>query len=378
VTDHDITGSLDRRTFLAGATAAGIAGLAGCADDGDSDGSDGTEDGTDSIEELGYGREGREVGGTPMADMPALEGELTVYSGRAEFLVGPLVDHIASRYDGFSLDVRYSDSTDLVNQIDNEGEGTPADVFYSVNAGSLGALADAGRTQSLPEGLREFVGGEFRTDRWIGTSGRARSVPFNTDALSDDDVPDDITDFPEEIDAELGWAPSYGSCQAFVTAMRVLEGEETTREWLQSVVDAGIRSYPGEFAACQAIADGEIDAGFTNHYYVQRVIEGREDPPIATAFTEGDAGAVFNVAGAAVVDAAADGELAENFVRHLLSSEAQDYFAVRTYEYPLVADVPPVGELPSIDELDVPELDLSRLSNLEETVDLMREVGIDV
>jgi len=160
--------------------------------------------------------------------------------------------------------------------------------------------------------------------------------------------------------------------------MRIIEGEDATRQWLEGVVESGITSYPDEFVTCQAIADGEIDAAFTNHYYIQRVLDGTPDAPIATAFTEGDAGAVFNVAGATVTDAASDATLASNFVRHLLSAEAQDYFARSTFEYPLVSDVEPIGELPTIDELDVPDIDLTQLSDLEPTIDLMREVGIDV
>ncbi len=374
---------VDRRAFLGGTAAAGLAGLAGCTDsevDEEGTGTPGTDggSGTDDLESLGYGRERGDLGGTPMSEMPDLEGDLTVYSGRGEFLVGELVGYIESLYDDFSLEVRYGGATDLVNQIVNEGDGTPADVFYSVNAGALGALADEGRTAALSDDLLGLVREEFHTDQWIGTSGRARSVPYNTNALAEDDLPNSVMEFPEGVDAQLGWAPSYGSCQAFVTAMRILEGEEATREWLNAVQEAGIESYPDEFAVCQAIADGEIDAGFTNHYYIQRVIEGREDPPIATTFTEGDAGAVFNVAGAAVVDQASDPTLAENFIRHLLSTEAQDYFAVRTFEYPLVEGVPPVGDLPSIDELDVPNIDLAQLSDLQETVDLMRETGVNV
>ncbi|GAB3417939.1 iron ABC transporter substrate-binding protein [Haloparvum alkalitolerans] len=373
---------VDRRAFLGGTAAAGLAGLAGCTGDGDGDGGTegpGTEggSGTDDLESLGYGRERGELGGTPMSEMPDLEGELTVYSGRGEFLVGQLVSYIESLYDDFSLEIRYGGATDLVNQIVNEGEGTPADVFYSVNAGALGALADEGRTAALSDDLLGLVREEFHTDQWIGTSGRARSVPYNTNALSEGDLPDSVMEFPD-LDAQLGWAPSYGSCQAFVTAMRIIEGEEATREWLNAIQEAGIESYPDEFVVSQAVADGEIDAGFTNHYYIQRVIEGREDPPIATTFTEGDAGAVFNVAGAAVVDQASDPTLAENFIRHLLSTEAQDYFAVRTFEYPLVEGVPPVGDLPSIDELDVPNIDLAQLSDLQATVDLMRDAGIDI
>ncbi|ELZ41201.1 iron ABC transporter substrate-binding protein [Halorubrum californiense DSM 19288] len=369
-----------RRKFLAAAGSVGVAGIAGC--NGTDEGGDG-EDGGDgpggAVGQIGSGRAGRDApGGTPMADMPALEGELTVYSGRGEFLVGELVSYIDDLYDDFDLTIRYNNSTDLVNQIVNEGEGSPADVFYSVNAGSLGALADAGRTQALPDGVAEKVRGEFRTEQWVGTSGRARTVPYNTEEFSEDDMPDDIMAYPEEFEGDLGWAPSYGSAQAFITAMRLLEGEEATREWLEAMVERGAATYPDEFRTCQEIADGEIDAAFTNHYYIQRVLDGNPEAPIATSFTEGDAGAVFNVAGATVVDTASDADLAANFVRHLLSAEAQDYFARSTFEYPLIPDVEPIGDLPTIDELDVPDIDLSELSNLEPTIDLMRDAGVQI
>ncbi len=373
---HDGAGPdlIGRRRLLAAAGALGTVGAAGCSGEGGD-----ADDETSSIGQIGSGREGRGApGGTPIAEMPALSGELTVYSGRSEFLVGELVEYIRGQYDDFSLEVRYADSTDLVNQIINEGEGSLADVFYSVNAGALGTLADAGRTNALSADVTGMVRSEFRTEDWVGTSGRARTVPYDTAEYDGNDVPSDIMAFPAEFDGDLGWAPSYGSCQAFVTTMRILEGEAATREWLEGVVASGINGYSGEFAACQAIADDEIDAAFTNHYYIQQVLDGDSDATIGTAFTEGDAGAVFNVAGAAVVDTAADPTLAGNFVRHLLSAEAQDYFARSTFEYPLIPDVEPIGDLPTIDELEVPEIDLTRLSDLEPTIDLMRDVGIEI
>ncbi len=380
---------IDRRRVLAGVGALGSVALAGCNGlgggngdgNGDSGGGDGSEEPTteSTVGQIGSGREGRDApGGVPMADMPDLAGELTVYSGRGEFLVGEIVGFIDDLYDDLSLTVRYGGSTDLVNQIANEGSGSPADVFYSVNSGALGALADEGRTASLSEEVLDMVRSEFHTDEWIGTSGRARTIPYNTDEYDESDMPTDVMAYPEEFDGTLGWAPSYGSCQAFITAMRIIEGEDATRQWLEDVQAAGIVDYPDEFAACQAIADGEIDAAFTNHYYIQRVLDGNPEASIGTAFTQGDAGAVFNVAGAAVVDSTSDADLAENFIRHLLSAEAQDYFARSTFEYPLVPDVEPIGDLPTIDELDVPDIDLTELSDLAETVDLMRDAGIEV
>ena len=373
-------GSTDssRRRFLAGSAAIGALSLAGCAGL-NSDGESAEGDASDSpVGQIGSGRAGRPApGGTPVAELPDLEGELTLYSGRNEFLVGELIEFLDDTYPDFTPNVRYGSSSDLVNTIDTEGSGSPADVFYSVNSGSLASLAQMGRTQALSSEIQDTVSEEFRTDQWVGTSGRARTVPFNTNAFSEGDIPSDVMTFPD-FEGALGWAPSYGSCQAFVTAMRLLEGEEATREWLQGVVDAGITAYPDEFQVSQAVANGELDAGFANHYYIQRVLDGSPNAPIQTAFTEGDAGSIFNVAGAAVLDTASAPDLAQNFVRHLLSAEAQEYFAVETFEYPLIPGVEPIGDLPTIDELDVPEIEFSELGDLEPTIDLMRDVGISV
>ena len=380
-----------RRKFLSAAAAAGIVGVAGC-NTPDESGS-GTETDTEASgdggggngdpDQIGSGRDAfgdRTIGGVSMEAMPDLEGELTVYSGRGEALVGELIGFIDDRYPDLTIRPRYNTAAELVSQIETEGGNSPADVFYSVNAGALGTLADRGRTQTLPQEVLEFVPSNFRDPdgEWIGTSGRARSVPYNTDALSASDIPEDIMSFPDTdaFEGEIGWTPTYSSFQAFVTAMRILEGEDATREWLNGMQDLGVSTYGDEFQIARAVADGEIAVGLANHYYIQRVLARRPDAPLDTAFTRNDAGAIFNVAGSCVLDTAADSTLASNFVRHLLSAEAQDYFARETFEYPLVPEVEPVGRLPAIDDLNPPEgLDLSQLSDLEATISLLRETG---
>ena len=370
-----------RRRFLELAGAAATASIAGCSGQRLGEGPDSGP----MPEQIGSGRSpfgNRSIsGGTSMVTMPPLSGDLTVYSGRGEPLVGELVSFMEERYDGLTLNVRYNSAAELVNQLQTEGDQSPADVFFSVNAGSLGAVKDQGRTVDLPREVLETVPSQFRDpDRmWVGTSGRARSLSFNTEALSAGDVPEDVFAFPET-DAfrdAIGCAPTYSSFQAFITAMRVLNGDDRTREWLNGMLDLGLdTSYSDELLVSQAVADGELRAGFANHYYVLRVQAGRPDAPISVAFTRNDAGAIFNVAGAATLDTADDVDLAANFVRHLLSAEAQDYFARETFEYPLVPEVEPIGELPPIDELAPPEnVDLTQLSDIEGTVELLRDVG---
>lgn len=377
-----------RRRLLKYAGVGAAAGLTGClGSGGDQEEEDGNETDISEIAQNPYYSLGDrpEPGGTSMDEMPDLSGELTLYLGRGEGgLYQNLLGFMEDKYDDFSTVTKQGGSASLANTILEESSAgeSPADVFWSIDAGSLGIVAENGYTRSLPDDVLNLVGSEFRDDEgnWIGTAGRARAVPYNTNALSESEVPDSIFDFTDAAAFEdaLGWAPSYGAFQAFVTGMRVLSGESKTREWLNGIMDQGVTEYPDEFVLSQAVANGEIDAGFANHYYTLRVQQSRSDPPLALAFTQNDPGALVNVAGAEVIDSTDSYDLASNFVRHLLSSEAQEYFATTTFSYPLISGVEPVGDIPRIDELSPPDIDLTELSDVQPTLELMRDVGIRV
>ncbi|MEZ3116502.1 extracellular solute-binding protein [Halobaculum sp. MBLA0147] len=373
-----------RRRFLATAGVAAATGLAGCnglvgSDTSGSNAASGTVSFSDFRGSGPLVESRPEITAPRIADLPDLSGELTVYLGGGEGgLYRDLMALFERIYDDFTAVPNEGGTAEQANKLLTEGENTPADLFWSVDAGSLSVVADEGLTADLSGEALEGVPEAFHpNDQWVGTAGRARAVPYNTNQLSSDDIPESVMDFPDSpaVANGFGWAPTYGAFQAFVTAMRVLEGESATRSWLESMMGAATE-YPDEFVTSNAVADGEIGAGFANHYYALRVRSARPDAPLDLAFTRGDAGALINVAGAALLEPSDNTELAETFVRHLLSAEAQEFFATRTFGYPTVEGVPPVGGLPSVGELEPPELELDKLSNLEPTLDLMREVGV--
>ena len=313
-------------------------------------------------------------------EAPAEEGSLTVYSGRSEELVGPLLERFEEDT-GIGVEVRYGDTAEMAGQIIEEGDNSPADVFYGQDAGALGALSAEGLLAPLDAEVVGAVDEQFRSvdDLWVGTSGRLRALAYNTEAVSEEEIPDSILDFTDPAwEGRLGWAPTNGSFQAFVTALRVLEGEDGARAWLEGIQDNGVTVYENNIAIVEAVAAGEVDAGFVNHYYrFQLEAEGSDMSEVENHyFTGGDPGALVNVAGVGIVEGTDEEDSAKRFVEYLLEQDAQEYFATETYEVPLVDGVEAAEELPDLEALEQPDLDLAQLEDLPGTLELLTDVGI--
>ena len=305
---------------------------------------------------------------------------IAVYSGRSEELVGPIIERFESET-GIQAEVRYGSTAELATLILEEGANTPADVFFAQDAGALGAVAEAGHFRTLPGEILNRVPERFRSPdgEWVGLSGRARVVVYDTREITPDQLPTSIHGFTDSAwSGRLGWAPTNGSFQAFVTAMRQLEGDEAARAWLEGILANEPRVYEGNALMLQAVADGEIDAGFVNHYYLlQAKAEQGADFPVGNHFLAGtDSGALVNVAGAGILTPTDAEPSARRFLEFLLSNESQAYFATETYEYPLVSGVPGPEDLPALDQIQSPQLDLSELSDLQATLDMLTETGV--
>jgi len=307
------------------------------------------------------------------------EGSLVVYSGRNEELIGPLIDMFEEET-GIGVEVRYGDTAEMAAQILEEGDSSPADVFFGQDAGALGALGAQDRLVELGEDQLSLVPDGLKDDegRWVGTSARARVVVYNTDTLTEADLPESILDFTDpEWKGRIGWAPTNGSFQAFVTALRVLEGEDGARAWLEGIQANEPLVFDNNIAIVEAVAAGEVDAGFVNHYYLYRFLADDPEYPAANKlYGGGDPGGLVNVAGAGILDTASNTEEAQAFVDFLLSEQAQEYFAGETFEIPVADGVQPAEGVPSIDELTLPDIDLNQLDDLAGTLELLTELGI--
>ncbi|HUV11903.1 MAG TPA: iron ABC transporter substrate-binding protein [Acidimicrobiia bacterium] len=311
----------------------------------------------------------------------AADGTLTVYSGRTEQLIQPLLDQFVADT-GIDVEVRYGDSADLALVIDEEGDASPADVFLSQSPGATGYLDGADRLRKISPSVLRKVDARFRASdgRWIGVSGRVRVLVYNTDLVKKADLPDSVLDLTKaKYRDQVALAPSNGSFQDFVTAMREIEGEKTTEKWLAGMEANGATGYASNSAIVEAVARGEVPMGLVNHYYAALAKDADPSVPIENhVFPNRDVGSVILVTSAAVLDSTDDRALAERFAKYLLSTSAQQHLAEDEFEYPLAKGIKPLGGLPPLSSVEAPRLDLDNLGGgLLKTRELIAESGLE-
>ncbi|MBI4308192.1 MAG: iron ABC transporter substrate-binding protein [Chloroflexi bacterium] len=303
---------------------------------------------------------------------------LTVYSGRTEELVGPVIEQFSSAT-GIKVNARYGSTSGMAATILEEGKNSPADVFFAQDPAGLGAVAPL--LAPLPERILSRVEPRLRSPQgnWVGISGRARTVVYNTRKLKEGDLPDDIWDFTDpKWRGRIGWSPTNGSFQAMVTAMRVLWGEEKTRKWVEGIKANKPKDYSANTPIVDAVGKGEIDVGLVNHYYLFRFLEeqGESFPARNYHPRAGGPGAIMMVAGAGILQTSRNRDAAERFIEYLLSPVAQQYFASQTFEYPVVKGVTTHRALVPLASIKSPEMEMAQMADLKGTLSLLRGTGV--
>ena len=305
-------------------------------------------------------------------------GNLVIYSGRGESLVDPIIQQFREAT-GINVSVKYAKTPELAATLQEEGSNSPADVFFAQDPGGLGAVENM--LAELPDNIIAMVPewASSPESKWVGISGRARTVVYNPTKYSENDLPDDIWDFVDpKWEGRIGWAPTNASFQTMITAMRSTWGEEKTRDWIEGIHANGAKIYPKNTPQVAAVAADEIDVGFVNHYYLFRFLAEEGDSFAARNYhpRSGGPGAVVMVAGTGILSTSENPENAKLFVEFMLSKVAQQYFAGQTFEYPLVDGVKTSRILVPFEDINHPNIALSDLTDNSATVELLRETGV--
>jgi iron(III) transport system substrate-binding protein len=315
------------------------------------------------------------------ATAPTQAGSLTIYSGREERLVKPIMDRF-TRETGIQLNVRYASSTALATQLVEEGRNSPADVYWSQEPGTLGLVGARGLLKRLTQKTVGKVPSRFstRSRRWIGTSGRSRVLVYNTQRLTVQQLPTSVWGLTNaRWKGKIGIAPTNASFQAFLGATIHLHGEARVRDWLRGLQANDVKFFPNNTTVVQAVGRGDVEVGLVNHYYLYNLLAETPNLPVRNHwFRAGDPGNLVLAAGVGIVSATEKDAAAQRFVDFLLSKWGQRFIArgPGAAEYPLIKGVPRRPGLRALTSIKGPKYNLGRLSaDLAPAVKLLLELG---
>jgi iron(III) transport system substrate-binding protein len=330
----------------------------------------------------------------------AQSSSITVYAGRSEPLVEPLVQAF-QKDSGIKVNVRYGTDAALYAALSEEGAQSPADIFWANTSGALVNASKKGFFNKLPattlKRALEFVP---KSGTWTPLSVRFRVLAFNPKKVTNAALPANVLDLPSlsKFKGRIGWTPAYSSFQDFVTALRITHGEAKTKSWLEGMKKLEPKAYTSNSTMLESMLAGEIDVALTNHYYVQRIVAGaaegefeskglaaNEKPKTgqgnvigAHFFKAGDTGNLELVTGTGILKTSKNVANSQKFVDFLLSQKAQQLGANSILEYPVVGGFALPKSLGSLSDAlkRSPKIDFERLADLEGSLKLLRSVGL--
>ncbi len=306
---------------------------------------------------------------------------VTVYSGRSENLIKPVLDAFACE-SGTSVRVRWASSTDLALLIDTEGDRTDADVFISRSPGPVGFLESKGLLTSMDPSVLGLVADEHRgaNGTWIGFSGRKRVLVHNLDSMPPSELPNSVFELTDpEWKGRVAIPATNGSFLDWFTVFRDQYGDDVATKWLNDMVANDARYYPNNVAIVEAAHRGEIDVGLVNHYYNYRMAAdaGSAHRAANHDLSDEDIGSLLVITAASMTTSVDNREASQDLIAYLLSPLVQRYFTRNTYEYPLAGGVEPNPALPPLTALSIGSVDFDALGGgFEGSEDIIQKSGI--
>ncbi|WP_420434183.1 extracellular solute-binding protein [Candidatus Poriferisocius sp.] len=309
---------------------------------------------------------------------------VTVYSGRSENLIKPVLDAFTCE-SGTGVRDRWASSTDLALLIETEGDRTDADVFISRSPGPVGFLESKGLLTSMDSSVLGLVADEHRgaNGTWIGFSGRKRVLVHNLDSVPPSDLPTSVFDLTKpEWRGRVAIPATNGSFLDWFTVFRDQYGDDVATQWLDDMVDNDARYYPNNVSVVEAAHRGEIDVGLVNHYYNHRMAAdaeaaGNQHRAANYDLADEDIGSLLIISAVTMTASVDDREAAQSLIAYLLSPSVQRYFTRNTFEYPLAGGVEPNPALPPLAALSIGSVDFDALGGgFEGSEDIIQKSGI--
>jgi iron(III) transport system substrate-binding protein len=309
-----------------------------------------------------------------------ISGEITVYNAQHESLTKEWVDAFTAET-GVKVTMRQGSDTEMSNQIIQEGQASPADVFLTENSPAMAQVENAGLFADVDPATIDQVPAEFRpsTNKWTGIAARSTVLVYDKAKLSEDQLPTSMLDLAKpEWKGKWAASPSGADFQAIVSALLELKGEAVTEEWLQGMKENST-AYKGNSTAMKAVNAGEVDAALIYHYYYygDQAKTGENSKNVTPYyFKNQDPGAFVSVSGGGVLNSSKNAAAAQAFVKFITGKKGQEVLQKGTsFEYAIASDVPANEKLVPLADLEAPTVDPAKL-NSAKVSELMTKAGL--
>ncbi len=316
----------------------------------------------------------------PNAGGSTPSGAITVYNAQHEALTQVWADEFTAAT-GVTVTLRNGSDSELGNQIAQEGQASPADVFLTENSPAMSLVDNAGLFADVDAATIAQVPAEYRpsSGKWVGIAARSTVLVYNRSMIQPADLPKSLMDLADPaFKGKWAASPSGADFQAIVSAMLQLKGADATEAWLVAM-KSNFTAYQGNSTVMKAVNAGEIPMGVIYHYYWFGDQNGTGENSKNTAlnyFKNADPGAFVSISGGGVLASSKNATAAQAFLAFVTSKAGQEVLATGTsFEYPVASDVAANPKLTPLTELDAPTLDAAKLNSTTVT-DLMTKAGL--
>ena len=316
--------------------------------------------------------------------------EVNVYTSR-HYDADDLLYEEFTKETGIKVNIISGKGSALIERLKAEGSNSPADVFFTVDAGNLANFQKQGFLQPIQsEAIKKIVPKELRgeNNEWVAVAKRARVIFYNPELVNENEIENiNYEDLGDE-----NWkgrivirSSSNMYNQSLVSSLISNLGIPQTEKWASNLVSNFARKPQGnDRSQIMAVANQEASIAIANTYYIGIMLSGKGGQDqlnaakkVKIAFPNQDnRGSHINISGGGVLKYAPNRENAEKFLEFLLSEKAQNHIVNNTFEYPVLETVKPH---PLIENFGVFKMDKTSVSDFgkynPEAVKLMDRVN---
>ena len=317
---------------------------------------------------------------SPTAARAADATTITVYNAQHEGLAQEWIDTF-TKDTGIQVVVRNGGDMEFANQIVQEEDESPADVFLTENSPAMALVEHAGLFKKLDQDILDQVPAEFRpsSGEWIGIAARSTVLVYDKTKLTEDQLPKSMDELANpEWKGRWAASPSGADFQAVVAAYLELKGEDATKAWLKAMKENSV-PYKGNSTCMRAVNVGKVETALIYHYYYfgDQAKTGENSKNVGLHFfRHQDPGAFVSVSGGGVLATSKHPKEAMAFLKWVTGKKGQEILRTGTsYEYAVGKDDASNEKLVPIVDLQAPKVDPGKLNNKKVT-DMMTEAGI--